>query len=81
MINAAVVGLCLSYSLGGSNPCTMLAIDSAVYIHDAYNVHIYTHVIGDVYSSTINGRDNGHHLCKLTETSFNCFLGINFNEN
>lgn len=80
MIPAAVIGLCLSYSLGGSNPCTMLADNSAVYVYDAYNVHIYTHVVGNIYSSTINGRDNGHHLCKLTESSFKCLFGIKFNE-
>lgn len=81
MTPLAVIGLCLTYSIGGNNPCTMWSNITAAYISDGYNTHRLSQVYGNVYSYTRNGKNVGHQLCTVTETSVNCLFGIKFNEN
>ncbi len=81
MTPLAVIGLCLSYSMGGDLPCSMWRGGTAAYVSDGYNVHRLSQVYGNVYSYTRNGEEAGHQLCKVTETSVNCLFGIKFNEN
>lgn len=80
MTPSAAIGLCLAYSMGGANPCTMLHTDRAVYVYDAYNLHEYRNVIGNIYSYSLNGVELSYQFCKMTTTSVDCSFGLKFNE-